>query len=161
MLAGDRISLRSRQINSIFDSTLHGIISLLILIPLCQKPYDYLIAFLAASLFDIDHFVSARSLKIKDAVSLSRRPKTHSVTFALLISTALWFLLPLPFRNYMPIMIFISLTSHVIRDSADGKTLIFWPFRINKVPYPLYITLEIMLLFIVTLISPLRTLNLK
>ncbi|MCK4329228.1 metal-dependent hydrolase [candidate division WOR-3 bacterium] len=156
LIIGDRIHFLSREITGIIDAFLHGIISLLILLPLCSQVYDYIIAFLAAFLIDFDHFVTARSIRIKDVINLPLRPVTHSVTFAALLCCTLWFILPLPFRNYIPIFIFISLLSHIIRDSATGITPIFWPLRIHKIPYSLYITLEIILFVVVALIKPIK-----
>lgn len=157
IIAGDRIQFNSREITGLFDTFLHGVISLLILLPLCLRFYDYMIAFGTSFILDIDHMVCAKSLKIKDALNLPARPVTHSITFATLISIIIWLLLPVPFRIYLPIVVFISLTSHILRDSAEGKTFILWPFRINRLAYPLYIALEIILFVLAVIISPIRT----
>ncbi|EGD73251.1 hypothetical protein PTSG_12231 [Salpingoeca rosetta] len=45
-----------------------------------------------ASLLDLDHFVQASSVHLKDAVSLSRRPPLHSTTFSLCIIAGVYVL---------------------------------------------------------------------
>lgn len=71
-----------------------------------------------SSIIDIDHFISARSLKLTDAISLSNRPFLHN-SLTLLIVNLIIFILLNYFNskaNYWSIIFFISWFSHHIRD---------------------------------------------
>ncbi len=145
LTAGDKIRFFSREVGGIYDAFIHGIISFLILFPLCRHFYDYIFAFLFAFLIDIDHFISARSLKISDAINLSTRPVTHSITFAAILGIIFWILFLPSGNRTLPVIVFISLTSHFVKDAKEGITPIFWPARTMKIPYPAYIATEIIL----------------
>jgi len=84
----------------------------------------FALAFLAGTLVDVDHFLAAGSRSLWTATHLEKRPPTHSVTFALLVSgggylfsrslTTAW-------------IVFAGLTSHVLRDAAVGTLPVLWP----------------------------------
>lgn len=150
LILGDRIPFFSREIRGVWDAFLHGVIALLILLPLCHFWYHYAIAFFSAFLLDVDHFISARSFRLKDAINLSTRPISHSITFAGALGLVLWLIFP---ETILPLLLFISVTSHVVKDAETGITPILWPLKLRKIPHFFYIIIEILLFIGIVIIS--------
>jgi hypothetical protein len=147
--------IKDREIVGIFDNLIHGFISLIILFPLSNKiglkpSLFLLVAFLLGSCLDIDHFIVARTVYIKDVVHLSLRPYTHSITFSLGIALAVWLLTKSPVWG---ITVFVGLSSHILRDASNGITPILWPLHIYKIPIGLYLGGEATLFIIITLFT--------
>jgi len=102
---------------ALVDSGAHGLVALLVTAPLLQSPRLLILAFVAGTLVDVDHFLAAGSRSFQAATQLEKRPPTHSLTFALLVSgggylfsgslTTAW-------------IVFAALTSHVLRDASVG-----------------------------------------
>jgi membrane-bound metal-dependent hydrolase YbcI (DUF457 family) len=91
---------------------------------------------------DLDHFVAARSFRLRDAASLSSRPATHSLTFGALAGG----LAALPSRQVVVAwMTFAVLASHVVRDAFSGQTPWLWPLSTRAIPQWSYYTLELLL----------------
>ena len=100
MLASDHFvfSLASVKERAIADSLAHAVISGLLWatveVLLLDNPLSFpsivriVVAMVASSALDVDHFVAARSLSIEDATKLEKRPYLHSVVVALLAVTA-------------------------------------------------------------------------
>ena len=74
------------------DSAVHGLVALLVTAPIVRSAPTarqlVVLALVAGTLVDLDHFAAARPRSFWTATHLARRPPTHSVTFALLVSTA-------------------------------------------------------------------------
>jgi hypothetical protein len=109
---------------ALVDSGVHGLVALLVTGPLLQSPQLLVLAFLAGTVVDVDHFLAAGSRSFWAATHLEQRPPTYSVTFALLVSrggylfsgslTTAW-------------VLFAALTSHVLRDASVGTAPLLWP----------------------------------
>jgi hypothetical protein len=142
----------SRTFWALFDVLIHGVVALVIGFPLlraCQTARQSTLLlvtmFLAATLIDLDHFVAAGSFALSDALSLSMRPPTHSLSFAVILGS----LATLISRN--PLVgwgIFASVSSHVLRDAAGGITSIVWPLPLQSIPRWTYYAGEVGLLVV-------------
>lgn len=137
-------------IRAVFDNAVHGIIGLwswAIVIGLRKKSdfYEVVLAGFLASIIDLDHFYMAGSLSLKNAVNLPHRPPLHcsSLIPALCVSLRLlmWACRLKDSWCSLPWMLFISLTSHHIRDGIRHGLWVF-PFG-NTAPisYWLYVTI--------------------
>ncbi len=74
----------------------------------------------------------------------TRRPPTHGFTFAA-ASAAILYLVSKDQRFGWAA--FTEIASHVIRDASSARAPMFWPLdEPNRIPYVLYITLEVTLL---------------
>jgi membrane-bound metal-dependent hydrolase YbcI (DUF457 family) len=80
---------------------------------------------------DVDHFVAAGSRSFWAATHLGKRPPTHSVTFALLVSGAGYVS-----SGSLPAawVVFAALTSHVLRDASVGIAPLVWPLGDWRIP---------------------------
>ncbi|XP_077872817.1 transmembrane protein 267 isoform X1 [Ictidomys tridecemlineatus] len=111
---------------------------------------EIILAGFLASVIDVDHFLLARSLSLKAALSLPRRPFFHCSTVILVVVLILKLTMHL-FKLkdswcFLPWMLFISWTSHHIRDGIRhglwmcpfGKTspLPFWLYVITTSSLP-------------------------
>jgi hypothetical protein len=70
---------------ALVDSGVHGLVALLVTAPILQSPQLLVLAFLAGTLVDVDHFLAGWFRSFQAATQLEKRPPTHSVTFALLV----------------------------------------------------------------------------
>jgi len=150
-----RESSRSREIFALLDVLIHGVIAVIIVLPILgisgiNKILIVMIAFFVSGLLDMDHFVVAKSMRIGNAIKLNLRPYTHSITFALILGLLVW---GISQQVLLGIVAFVAVTSHVIRDASDGITPFLWPLpvhtdpmRIRKIPYWSYLMIEVSLL---------------
>ena len=97
-----------------------------------------------ATVLDVDHFIAARSLAIKDALKLPNRPFAHNTTVILAGAALLYLLfhcypnLGAPFTRGLPLMFLISTFSHHLRD-ADRRGIWLGPLLSTPpIPYKLY-----------------------
>lgn len=128
---------------------------------LVQNLYSILFSFALSSFIDVDHFLSARSWKLSDATSLSRRPFLHCTT----VPIFLWFILiltsttfNLPSLNHYSWIISASFLSHHIRD-ATRRGLWFCPLGSTQpIPYYAYIVISMTLPYILYWFMQLRIL---
>ena len=129
----------------LYDNWVHGMIAVLIALPLFEKR-NYLqlvFVFLIASLLDLDHFIVNFSFSLTKAISLTMRPATHSITFAIAASI-IYFVITK--NKKWTWIIFIAIVSHVVRDAYGGGTPIFYPSSISMIPYWSYLIVECLLL---------------
>lgn len=131
----------------IIDVSIHTLIGLVITLPLWIKPFlpkALFAVFIVTSLLDIDHFVTAKSIRIKDAVTLKHRPNTHSAAFAIAVGGITFGLTRNPKAG---IAAGVGVLSHIFRDasSRSAPTPILWPLKVGRIPYWLYIAGEFML----------------
>jgi hypothetical protein len=87
--------------------------------------------FALGSLLDLDHFASAGSVRLRDALSLPERPLLHSSLVVLCIGALLAALFARRWPN-LPFMVWGSFLSHHLRDSYR-RGLTFWPLD-AKIP---------------------------
>ncbi|XP_013162575.1 PREDICTED: transmembrane protein C5orf28 homolog [Papilio xuthus] len=158
-IIGDYVVFRSKYSESqVFrafsDSSVHAIIGLIsgmlfftydIGLTTQARIYNVIFCTILSSLIDIDHFIAARSFKLKDATNLKQRGIFHCTTFWLLITILLIIYtyitkkLNIYIITYMTI---IAYTSHHIRD-GNRRGLWLYPIGetspINKHVYVLLI----------------------
>ena len=142
----DRIVVRrpflGRPFWAVIDVLVHGAVALAVTGPCIRRATRGKralalsgLAFLSATVLDLDHFVAAGSLDLHAALSLAARPPTHSLTFALLLGTATSLLSRDRAAGWV---VFAALASHVLRDAAMGTAPVLWPLGADAVPRWLY-----------------------
>merc|ERR1712226_363430 len=113
-------------------------------------------SFLSACAIDLDHFVAAGSLSLRDALNLPRHATAfHSVLFQVYANCLVWILVQLV-KVTFPKMVddllwlgglswayFVAWTSHLARDSINKGFLNEYliSFQTGKSPYWLYLVL--------------------
>lgn len=129
----------TRNFWAIYDVVVHASVGMFVLYPILEaKKFNifYVVAVVIFStLIDFDHAIAAHSLSIRKMITLDHRPLTHSLLFSLVISL---FFFKIFNDIVLAYIIFIALTSHIIRDASGGLTPILWPMDVFKVPYWLY-----------------------
>ncbi|XP_015920566.2 transmembrane protein 267 [Parasteatoda tepidariorum] len=112
-----------------------GIISWLIVISYDKISLSHLLQSLLCGFFagiiDVDHFLMAKSLNLKDAVSLPSRPPFHNTT--LLVSIVTCFIILMHNIEQKPAekigwFMLVAVVSHHLRD-AMRRGLWLWPFE--------------------------------
>ncbi|XP_043283505.1 transmembrane protein 267 [Venturia canescens] len=159
---GDRLVDNSKNnvIRASFDNLTHAIIgglSWILVLILSKKsvfPNIYSVIYCTAisSLIDLDHFIAAASLKLRDATHLDRRPFLHNTTIPLV----LWIVLMLSSRSFnspglnnFAWIVLTSFLSHHIRDGSR-RGLWFAPFGSTPpIPYYLYVAFSMGLPYII------------
>ncbi|KAL5457297.1 hypothetical protein EMCRGX_G034545 [Ephydatia muelleri] len=86
------------------------------------------VCMLMASSIDIDHFVAARSLSLKDAQNLQHRPFLHNTTLVLVVTLVLclaqWVFCSSYYNcPFFAAMFFLSTISHHLRDATRRGTI--------------------------------------
>ncbi|KAJ8007509.1 hypothetical protein DPEC_G00118230 [Dallia pectoralis] len=137
-------------LRAVLDNSIHGVIGLwswAIVIGVRKKSdlYEVTLAGILASLIDLDHFYMAGSLSLKAATSLPQRPPLHCSTFIPILCLSLRLVLWLGRLKdswcSLPWMLFISLTSHHIRDGVR-RGLWICPFgNTATISYWLYVSI--------------------
>ncbi len=127
---------------ALFDGMVHGVLGLLVTSPLIGTGGDvrrtgvlFSLIILTATLIDLDHFVVAGSVDVPEAVSLGKRPPTHSLTFAGVLGVVAFLVSRSPIVGWG---MFAALSSHVIRDASRGGTQILWPLSLEVIPRWVY-----------------------
>ncbi|TRY54420.1 hypothetical protein DNTS_023691 [Danionella cerebrum] len=137
-------------LRAVLDNAVHGIIGLwswAIVIGLKKKSdfYEVVLAGFLASIIDLDHFYMAGSWSLTKAVSLPRRPPLHCSSLIPVLSFSLrlimWFCRLKDSWCSLPWMLFISLSSHHIRDGVR-RGLWLWPFG-NTAPISYWLYLSV------------------
>jgi hypothetical protein len=135
----------------LYDNWVHGMIAVLIALPILStnkfgEPLRFskllqnaIIVFLIASLLDLDHFAVNFSFSLTKAISLTMRPATHSITFA--IAAAIIYFIITKNKKWTW-LIFMAIASHVVRDAYGGGTPIFYPLSTSMIPYWSYVITE-------------------
>jgi hypothetical protein len=138
----------------LYDNWVHGIIAVLVVLPLLSKKFgeplrfaklaqNIVVVFLIASLLDLEHFIVNFSFSLTKAISLTMRPATHSITFAIAASIIYFGITK---NKKWTLIIFIAIVSHVVRDAYGGGTPIFYRSKISMIPYWSYLVVECILL---------------
>ncbi|EHB07075.1 hypothetical protein GW7_04061 [Heterocephalus glaber] len=152
-LAADRllqfsIIQQSDWIRALSDNAVHSVIGMWswAIVTGVKKKTDFgevILAGFLASVIDVDHFFLARSLSLKAALTLPQRPFLHCSTVIPIVALTLKFTVHL-FKlkdswYFLPWMLFISWTSHHIRDGIRHGLWIC-PFgKTSPVPFWLYV----------------------
>jgi LexA-binding, inner membrane-associated putative hydrolase len=109
------------------DPLQHGLIAAAVAAPLVPRAGARVLATAvgAALVIDVDHAVSARSVRVRDTTALATRPRTHSLVTALgagaVVTAAAG-----PLHGWAA---FGGLASHLLHDAGDGAapTPVLWP----------------------------------
>nr|XP_020040878.1 transmembrane protein 267 [Castor canadensis] len=139
---------QSEWLRSLSDNAIHGVIGMwswAIVIGIKKKADvgEIILAGFLASVIDIDHFFLAKSLSLKAALSLPRRPFLHCSTVIPIAALTLKFIMHI-FKlkdswHFLPWMLFVSWTSHHIRDGIRHGLWIC-PFgKTSPLPFWLYV----------------------
>lgn len=128
---------------SLTDPFVHGLIAALAIFSvhargiISRKEWALFVS--VAILIDLDHGIAARSLDLKDWVSLPRRPISHSILFSLAAAAviALWLGRERKWLYFH--LVSVTLVSHVTRDAISGAptpwNYPFSPVPIAAIPY--------------------------
>uniref|UniRef100_A0A182WAN6 Transmembrane protein 267 n=1 Tax=Anopheles minimus TaxID=112268 RepID=A0A182WAN6_9DIPT len=112
-----------------------------------QQYYALLfVATIVSSLIDLDHFIVAKSLSLRDATHLDRRPFLHNSAICLvaLILVILTKCVGSIKWSLFAVMMFIGFTTHHLRDATRRGIWFKVPFHDSNspaVPYELYLLL--------------------
>jgi hypothetical protein len=135
---------------ALVDSAAHGLVALSVTAPIVhsastaqQRLVLLGLAFVAGTLVGVDHFLATGSHSFRTATHLGKRPPTHSVTFALLVSGGGYLLSGTLTTAWV---VFAALASHVLRDASVGTAPILWPLGDWRIPRWAYRVGEIGLL---------------
>ncbi len=128
---------------SLTDPFVHGLIAALTIFMIYGRgliSLKELILFVSfAILIDLDHGIAARSLDLKDWVSLPRRPFSHSILFSLVVAAVVALWLGRERKALYFHLVAVVLISHVTRDAISGAptpwNLPFSPVGIPAIPY--------------------------
>ncbi|XP_046670041.1 transmembrane protein 267 [Homalodisca vitripennis] len=151
-------------IKALVDSSTHGVaavLSWLIVVLKCHNKstmiinsvFELFLCGLMASAIDIDHFIMAKSFKLKNAMSLGKkRPIFHCTTLPivilLLLLSASW-MWDSPKMWRFGWITWISFFSHHIRDGFR-RGIWLWPLGSSPpVPYYVYILITLALPYLV------------
>ncbi|KAM4875391.1 transmembrane protein 267 isoform 1-T2 [Thomomys bottae] len=139
---------QSDWLRALSDNAVHGAIGMwswAIIIGVKKKADfgEFILAGFLASVIDVDHFFLARSLSLKAALTLPRRPFLHCSTvipiMVLTLKLAMYLFKVRDSWCFLPWMLFVSWTSHHIRD-AIRHGLWICPFgKTSPLPYWLYV----------------------
>ena len=160
MVASDSyvFSLASVKERAVADSLAHALVSgllwatveaLLLDNPLHPRSIiRIVIAMVASSALDVDHFIAAGSMSIEDAANLDKRPYLHSIVVAL-FAVAVIHMLSLNLGLYqsfrLPFIMICAVLSHLLRD-AVRRGLWFWPLDLTiPVCFSCYIIIVLLL----------------
>lgn len=116
---------------------IHGCISLFVVLPIVlRSDRRFLLAalaFMCGPALDLDHVVVAGSLRPRALESLSHRPETHSLVFALLL-TLLAFVLTR--SRVFSWSVFAVVVSHLLWDAAgEGERWLYPLTRPDAIPW--------------------------
>ncbi|XP_055451715.1 transmembrane protein 267 [Psammomys obesus] len=135
-------------LRALSDNLVHGVIGMWswAAVTGITKKTDFgevLLAGFLASVIDGDHFFQARSLSLKAALTLPRRPFLHCSTVipvtVVSVKLAVHIFKLRDSWCFLPWMLFISWTSHHIRDGIRHGLWI-WPFgKTPPLPFWLYV----------------------
>lgn len=128
---GSTFGLSHRLLRALMDNSSHllvGVLSWCIIAFPKLKFYEVLAVGFFSSIIDIDHFISAKSFQLVDAISLENRPFLHNSLTLLLINLAIFFYVLIfnPTSMDWALIFFISWFSHHIRD-ANRRGIWFGP----------------------------------
>lgn len=126
------------------DPAVHALVAVVLVLPLCLLGrigwWLALFTVAPAVLIDLDHAVAAGSLHPARMISLTMRPLSHSLLFALGAGGLLAALWRTRSRRYPLGLLWylfgLSLASHVLRDAADGNETTPWAWPAASPAWP-------------------------
>lgn len=124
-------------LSAVWAVLIHGLIALFAIWAILRhsrRPLPYAaIAFVAASLVDIDHVFAAGSLGLHRIESMSGRPDSHCLLAAVVLAPFGW---ALTGSRIVAWCVLAVVTSHLVFDAAGGGTPLFFPaVRPSAIPW--------------------------
>lgn len=120
----------------LFDGLCHAGTALAVALPALpyvRDPAGFLrVAVSSAVLIDLDHVVSARSMRLTRCMTLDQRPPSHSVLAPLALAVIAERLRP---EQHFGLGALLGLGSHLLRDLGTGGAPLLHPRRIITIPY--------------------------
>jgi membrane-bound metal-dependent hydrolase YbcI (DUF457 family) len=116
---------------------IHGGISLFVVLPIVLRSNKRVLfgvlAFIGGPAVDLDHVVAAGSFRPRALESLSHRPDTHSLLFALVLTLLVYLFTR---RKQLSWSVFAIIVSHLLFDAAGGDEYWLYPLRHpNSIPW--------------------------
>lgn len=146
---------------ALFDNTTHAIIGGLTWFMVCLNHrnknsistiIEICVCTAISSLIDLDHFITAKSLSLKDAVSLKNRPVLHCTTVPLIITPVLLliaYICEIHSLQRYSLIIFTAFITHHTRDAARRGYWLY-PFGSTKpIPYMLYVLITLLIPYVI------------
>jgi hypothetical protein len=151
---GGLFGVSERLARAFLDNSVHslvGVVSWFIITYPKSNLYELALCGFLASIIDLDHFISAKSLNLIDAISLSSRPFLHN-SLTLLVANCLLLAFVLycaPERHSLCFLLFVAWFTHHVRD-ANRRGLWFGPVYTTK-PLSDWVYLSIILILPLTM----------
>ena len=116
-------------LSAVWAVLIHGVVGVLAVAPILWRSRHRLryglLAFVGGFILDIDHFIAAGSLNLHTIETLSGRPDTHSIVFALALSAATG----VATRRWLAAWaVFAANLAHLLYDGAGGNEHVLYPF---------------------------------
>lgn len=117
------VGLSERLVRAMMDNASHSLVAqaswFIATYPNRFNLVEMIACGLIASLLDLDHFISAGSTRLVDAVSLSQRPFAHNSLTWLLVNLGLYagLVYASPDKQHWAWLVFIAWFSHHVRDA--------------------------------------------
>jgi hypothetical protein len=115
-------------LSAVWAVLIHGVIALIAIAPILWRSQHRLrnatLAFIGGSLLDVDHFIAAGSLSLHAIETMSGRPATHALVFAVLLGVVA---LALSRRRIVAWSVFAVALAHLLFDAAGGGVRLFYP----------------------------------
>ncbi|HEY7966085.1 MAG TPA: metal-dependent hydrolase [Solirubrobacteraceae bacterium] len=116
-------------LSAVWAVAIHGVISLAAVAPIVQRSRRRLayaaLAFVGGSAIDLDHFIAAGSLNLRTIETMSGRPDTHSLIFAVGLGLVAFALTRRAIAGWS---VFAVTLAHLLFDAAGGSEHFLYPF---------------------------------
>jgi hypothetical protein len=116
-------------LSAVWAVAIHGVICLAAIAPIVwrsrRRALYAALAFIGGSAIDLDHFIAAGSLNLHTIETMSGRPETHSLIFAVALSLLALALTRRPIAAWS---VFAVTVAHLLFDAAGGSEHFFYPF---------------------------------
>jgi hypothetical protein len=116
-------------LSAVWAVAIHGVICLGAIAPVVwrsrRRGLYAVLAFIGGSAIDVDHFIAAGSLNLHTIETMSGRPDTHSLIFAVALGAVAW---ALTRRAIAAWSVFAVTVAHLLFDAAGGSEHFFYPF---------------------------------
>ncbi|HEX4035199.1 MAG TPA: metal-dependent hydrolase [Solirubrobacteraceae bacterium] len=116
-------------LSAVWAVAIHGVICLAAIAPIVwrsrRRTLYAVLAFIGGSVIDLDHFIAAGSFNLHTIETMSGRPDTHSLIFAVALALLAW---ALTRRAIAAWSVFAVTVAHLLFDAAGGSEHFFYPF---------------------------------
>ena len=124
-------------LSAVWAVAIHGVISLAAVGPIVwrarRRELYAALAFAGGSAIDLDHFIAAGSLNLHTIETMSGRPDTHSLIFAVGLGLLAFALMRRAIAGWS---VFAVTLAHLLFDAAGGSEHFLYPFsRLDGLPW--------------------------